>query len=848
MKSYKVTFLPSNKVIEAEETSTIFSAAQQAGLPIDAFCGGRGTCGKCKVQIVKGECPTPTIVEQNLLSKEELQQNVRLACTTRVSGSCTVSLLNSLRQQEYVVLAEGKGEQYEIDSSVKRYRIRLIEGTFEDDRDDVTRLKAALAEQNPGLTADLSIEYSVLQHLAKTIREDNGNVEVLVHNGKRIMDVRPAGKEAEQLYGIALDIGTTTIAAYLCDLEKGTEEAATTRMNPQIPYGDDVISRISYAVSEEDGLKTLTDLIRDAQNSIIRELTEQAGITSEQIMEMVIVSNTVMGHIALGISPESIGKAPFIATLRESYDVPAKELGIEINKEGNIHFLPVEAGFVGADNVSVLIAQEPYKKQQNTLIVDIGTNSEICLCDGKEMYVTSCATGPALEGAQITHGMRAAAGAIEGVTIDMQTLQPILRIIGGQEIPKGICGSAVIDIVEELYRTGIIDTGGKFCEQFYSKYVRLNEHGIKEYVLYFARNEKERDITFTQQDIRAVQLAKAALYSGIQLLKKHSEIEEVDEIVLAGAFGSYINREHALGLGMFPDCDPKKVTVVGNAAGQGAKMALLNCSKRVEAKHIARQVHFVEIAIDADYQNQFAQAMMIPHGEDHFWHNRLQVVGCPQSGGEGDRKCKKNWNIRDYIYQNIEEIQLEDTGTFDNKVMIPFMEEGSLAKGKCIHMMGPFSTLASLIDPMILYRRDVNEDKLSRIMDKIVDTQAQFIQNQIANGCEVITMIDPISNIELVGKDYYEKYCGKPMQKLLLTVHKDLKCAVVQLCGKVSYAMEQCDLITVHPYRMDDRINYEENVNQIVGNRKVRIVGNRCIMEDDMNQPLLYSITVKKRQ
>jgi uncharacterized 2Fe-2S/4Fe-4S cluster protein (DUF4445 family) len=402
-------------------------------------------------------------------------------------------------------------------------------------------------------------------------------------------------------------------------------------MNPQVPYGEDVMSRITYAMTNPEGLERMRKAIIEGLNELIEkaasDLRTDGSGGAGAVVDMTVVFNTAMHHIFLGFNPEYIGRSPFVPGVQHSLNIKARDLGLGINPASYVHVLPIEAGFVGADNVGVLIAEEPYNQDEKVLIIDIGTNGELLLGNRQRVCSASCATGPAFEGAQIKFGMRAAPGAIEKVKIDPETKECLYKVIGKadwhthlhQVNAKGICGSAIIDVVAEMFKAGIIDKSGKFATGLGSRRVRAGSDGKPEYVLAWAEETSiGTDITVTQADVRALQLAKGALYAGAKLMMKRMGIEKLDRVVLAGAFGSYIDKEAALTLGMFPDCSLDKVYAVGNAAGDGSRMALLNRGKRLEADERARWVEFVEIAVEPEFEREFMQAMHIPHMKDKF--------------------------------------------------------------------------------------------------------------------------------------------------------------------------------------------------------------------------------------
>ena len=389
------------------------------------------------------------------------------------------------------------------------------------------------------------------------------------------------------------------------------------------------MSRITYAMTHpDDGLEKMHQSIVDGLNRLIQKITERCNLSSEDILELTVVGNTAMHHLLLKINPQYLGVSPFPPAIHRSIDVKARDLGLKVHLSANVHILPIEAGFVGADNVGVLIAEEPYHRDERVLIIDIGTNGELVMGNRERLISASCATGPALEGAHIKFGMRAAPGAIERIKIDSETREVKFKVIGKAEWntelekpeAKGICGSGIIDAIAELYRIGVIDKSGRFKRDIPTPRFKLTD-GTPEFVIAW-KDETTigKDIAITQQDVRNVQLAKGALYTGAKLMMRRLGIEKLDKVVLAGAFGSYIDPEKAMVLGMFPDCDPKNVYAVGNAAGDGARIALLNRDKRLEADEIARKVEYMELTIEADFQKEFIESMQIPHMKDPFPH------------------------------------------------------------------------------------------------------------------------------------------------------------------------------------------------------------------------------------
>ncbi len=651
-KKHKVIFQPSGSRGDIKDGMTLLESAQQLGVDLEAICGGKGTCGKCKVRVEEGYFEkdaidsrmahlSPFSESEEKFIKPDDGPNMRLACSCRVHGDVKLFVPEKSRAGKQIVRKAARDIRISLEPAVAKYFIELQKPTLHDlTVGDAERVKEALKEEY-GLEG-LSIDYLVLRDLQDILRRSDWKVTVSVWMGREIIKVEQGFVEAS--YGLAVDVGTTTVAAYLCDMNTGKVVCTESMMNPQVPYGEDVMSRITYAMTNDEGLKTMQDSIIGGINELVEKVTADLRVNGsgagDAIVDMTVVFNTAMHHIFLGFNPEYIGRAPFIPALQNNIDIKARDLGIKINKASYVHVLPLEAGFVGADNVGVLIAEEPYNQDEKVLIIDIGTNGELLLGNRDSLCSTSCATGPAFEGAQIKFGMRAAPGAIEKVRIDPETKEPMYKVIGKEEWhtqlekveAKGICGSGIIDVIAEMFKAGVIEKSGKFAPDLDTPRVRTDEDGKPEYVLAWAKETSiGADITVTQGDVRALQLAKGALYTGAKLMMQKMGIEKLDRVVLAGAFGSFIDKEAALTLGMFPDCEIDKVYAVGNAAGDGARMALLNIGKRTEASERARWTNFVEIAVEPEFEKEFMKAMHIPHMKDKFTNLKklLESSGSP---------------------------------------------------------------------------------------------------------------------------------------------------------------------------------------------------------------------------
>jgi uncharacterized 2Fe-2S/4Fe-4S cluster protein (DUF4445 family) len=626
MKKHQVVFQPSGRRGGVPEGSTVLEAARSLGVDIESLCGGTKSCGKCRVKCEAGTALLSpfTVEEARFISEKERAEGFRLACTAEIRGSLVLFVPEESRRSAQVVRKEAGDLAITLNPAVRLFPLKLVPPDLTSPRGDYDRLVAALQERYH-LPRPV-IDYPALLELPGVLRQSNWSVTAALWQEKEILAVFPG--EVEEAYGLAVDVGSTTVAGYLCSLRTGKIIASESLMNPQVAYGEDVIARITYAMNHSDGLEKLRGAIIDCLNRLIRTATAAAGLTPTHILEVTAVGNTAMHHILLGIDPRALGVSPFTPAVHRSLDIKARDLGLAVHPAANVHLLPIEAGFVGADNVGVLIAEEPYRREERVLIIDVGTNGELIAGSRTKLLSASCATGPALEGAHIRFGMRAAPGAIERIRIDAATREVSFKIIGNErwrpETPitgaKGICGSGIIDGVAELHRAGIIDKSGRFRADIDTPRLRLKD-GKPEFVIAWREETSlNEEITIDQQDVRSVQLAKAALYAGAKLMMKRLGIAKLDRVILAGAFGSYIDKTAAMRLGMFPDCDLDRVDSVGNAAGDGARIALLDREKRVEAETVAGQVEYLELTTEADFQREFLAAMAIPHDTDPFPH------------------------------------------------------------------------------------------------------------------------------------------------------------------------------------------------------------------------------------
>jgi len=650
-QKHNIILQPSGSRGQVEAGQSIRSAARDLGVEIESICAENATCGKCMVLIEEGrfekynidskrENVSPVTPEEaayfarrpRLLKDKgwEVGQ-VRLSCQCKIRGDVLVNIPEESRGNKQIVRKSASERAIEVKPAIRKYLVSMTPPNLERPLADWERLVKGLetsmalvrgSDEKLPRWHDLTIDYQCLRTLSSTLREAKWSVTVSVWQDQEVIAVQPGYHEDS--YGAAVDIGSTTVALYLCNLRTGEMLAAESEMNPQIVYGEDVMSRIQYTIEHKDGLEKLHKAIISTLNKLLKQAAKTAKIKTEEILEMVLVGNSTMHHLLLNLQPKDLGLAPFVPAIHKSVDIKARELGLNINSSGNIHVLPTIASFVGADTSAMIVAEEPHKQDENWLLIDVGTNAELILGNRKRLLCTSTPTGPALEGAHVEYGMRAAPGAIERVHIDEQTLEPRYKIVGEEQWntgkAKGICGSAIIDAVAELFRVGIVDSRGKFKTELESTRIRQGESGW-EYVIAWAEETSiGRDIPMTQQDVRQIQLAKAALFTAARTLLKRSGLQSPDKIILAGGFGSYIDKEKAMLIGLIPDCELDKVYAVGNAAGDGARIALLNVEKRNEIDSVTRKVKRFELPTDPEFQNQFMLATSFPHMSEPFPH------------------------------------------------------------------------------------------------------------------------------------------------------------------------------------------------------------------------------------
>ena len=638
-----VIFTPSGRRGRFPVETTVLDAARALGVDIDSVCGGRGICGRCQVEQSVGSFAKHGIesrpenlspfdaVETEYRDQRGLADGRRLSCTAHLRGDAVIDVPPESQVYRQVVRKGLDVRDFHIDPVVRLHYVEVTRPELASPTGDLIRLQEAL-EREWGLT-DLEADLSVLVALQPALEKGSWAVTVAVHDRHTITGVWPGLHE--KAYGVAIDVGSTTIAGHLADLADGAVLASAGVMNPQIRFGEDLMSRVSYAMMHPEGAVEMTAAVRKALNGLLATLAMQSGIKRDEILELAIVGNPIMHHLLLGIDPIPLGSAPFALATDRAVRLRAAELELRTHPGARVYVLPCIAGHVGADTAGVILAEAPHKSEVVELVVDVGTNAEIVLGNRDFLLAASSPTGPAFEGAQISSGQRAAPGAIERVRIDRETLEPRFRVIGSDlwsDDPgfaeataetgvTGICGSGIVEVIAELFLAGVITEDGIIDGTLAARSPRVIAEGRTfSYLLHDGSAAGRPRIVVTQNDVRAIQLAKAALYAGVRLLMDRAGIETVDEIRLAGAFGSQIDMFHAMVLGLIPDADLAHAKSAGNAAGTGALIALLSGAARREIEAVVRTVEKIETAVEPRFQQHFVEAMAFPHKTAAYPH------------------------------------------------------------------------------------------------------------------------------------------------------------------------------------------------------------------------------------
>jgi uncharacterized 2Fe-2S/4Fe-4S cluster protein (DUF4445 family) len=639
-----VVFTPSGRRARVERGTTVLDAARRLGVDLDSTCGGRGICGRCQVSVAEGEhakhgitctgdaLTSPTATELDYAADKGLGRGRRLGCVARVADDVVIDVPPESQVYRQVVRKEADARAIAVDPVVRLHVVEVEEPQLGSSRSDAARLLEALERE--WSLRNLQIDIDVLRSLQRVLRASatvsptRRQVTVAVHDADAVTAVWPGFHDVA--LGIAFDVGSTTVAGHLCDLRTGEVLASAGAMNPQIRFGEDLMSRVSYVMLNPGSEKELTRAVRGCLAKLTAELCRDAGVDRTDVLEVTFVGNPVMHHLLLGIDPTELGGAPFALAVDDALRLRASELGLPVNPGARAYVLPCIAGHVGADTAGVILAEGPHLSDEVTLLVDVGTNAEIVLGNRDRLLAASSPTGPAFEGAQISCGQRAAPGAIERVRIDPETLEPRVKVVGCEAWSDdpgfdarvtGVCGSGIVEVVAELHLAGVLATDGTIDGSLAERTPRVVADGRTfSYVLW----DGEPELVITQNDVRQIQLAKAALHAGCRLLLDRYGLERVDRVRLAGAFGAHIDPVHALVLGLVPDCDPSGVTSAGNAAGTGARVALLNRAARAEIEGVVRTVEKVETAVEPRFQEHFVNAMAIPHDTDPY--DRLGAV------------------------------------------------------------------------------------------------------------------------------------------------------------------------------------------------------------------------------
>ena len=659
-----IVFTPSGKRGRFPLGTPVLQAGRALGVDIDSVCGGRGICGRCQVTVAEGAFAKHGITsaashltpfgetERQHAERKPLAPGRRLSCTARIEGDVVIDVPAESQVHRQVVRKAVEAVSIELDPAIRLHYVEVAEPDMHLPASDLRRLMEAL-EREWGLTG-LFCDLAVVQSLQAVLRKGDWRVTVAVHDAgageASVVAVWPGFRD--KAYGMAVDVGSTTIAAHLCELGSGEVLALVGRMNPQIRFGEDLMSRVSYIMMNPGSEAELTGTVRDALNQLAGEAAASAGLAPEDILELTIVGNPVMHHLVLGINPVELGGAPFALATDAATTLRAAELGLHLHPGARVFVLPCIAGHVGADTAGVILAERPDLQDRLTVLVDVGTNAEIVLGNREHLLACSSPTGPAFEGAQISCGQRAAPGAIERVRVDPVTLEPRFKVIGADlwsdepgfaEATRrigvtGLCGSGIIEALAEMFLAGIIRRDGTIDGTLAQRNPRIRQDGP---TFAYTLHEGEVTIRVTQNDVRAIQLAKAALHAGIRLLMDRMGVAEVERIRLAGAFGSHIDVKYATVLGMLPDCDLDHVSSAGNAAGTGARIALLDRRARALIDHLVRRVEKIETAVEPQFQNHFVEAMAIPH-RTQAYVNLAKVVTLPEAGPDDEPRRRRS--------------------------------------------------------------------------------------------------------------------------------------------------------------------------------------------------------------
>ena len=659
-----VVFTPSGKRGRFPVGTQLLQAARSLGVDVDSVCGGRALCGRCQVLVMEGDFPKHGVTstaahltavseaEQSFARRRPLPAGHRLSCSSRIEGDLVIDVPPASQVHRQVVRKAADARPITLDPVVHLHYVEVREPDMHDPAGDLQRLLGALHKEWD--FGPLRCDLAVLRILQSALRKGEWRVTVAVHAGSQLIGVWPGFHD--KVFGLAVDVGSTTIAAHLCNLESGEVAASSGAMNPQIRFGEDLMSRVSYAMMNPGGAQQMTEAVRGALNALAADVAREADISVTDILELTVVGNPIMHHLLLGIDPTELGGAPFALATDSALGLHASELGLTLHPGARVYTLPCIAGHVGADTAGMILAERPDLSPKLSLLVDVGTNAEIVLGNDKRLLACSSPTGPAFEGAQISSGQRAAPGAIERVRIDPTSLECRFKVIGSDlwsDDPAfaeavagtgvtGICGSGIIEVIAEMYLAGIISQDGVIDGALAARSARIVPTGR---TFAYTVHQGPPLLQVTQNDVRAIQLAKAALRAGVQLLMDRMDVTQVDRIRLAGAFGSHIDVKYAMILGMIPDCELSQVSSAGNAAGTGARIALLDKTSRKTIEDLVHRVEKIETAIEPKFQAHFVEAMGIPHSTEPYECLRKAVplpapkAATPRTSTRGRRRA-----------------------------------------------------------------------------------------------------------------------------------------------------------------------------------------------------------------
>lgn len=611
-KKVTIRFEPEGRKVLVKPGTTVFEASKRAGVGIRSECGGKHSCGKCRViiedqSIMTGVCD----LETKFLTPEELGHGYRLACSSAAGeGELTVFIPSETRMGKPRIQVEGMERLVKLDPAVKRFHLLLSKPTLHDITNDYERLLGAMRHKG---FSQLEMDHELLRSLPDSLRNAAWDVTVTVWNNKRIISI-DEGNSEDVKYGFSVDIGTSKIVGYLVDLVSGNVVSIQSLENPQMVYGEDVISRINYALTDDAALKKLQATVIEAINNLIHNACKEVGANPDNVFEITVVGNTAMHHFFLGIEPKYLAIAPYVPAVTKPLDVKANSLNIKANPLANVHLLPVVAGFVGSDAVADVIATGICESNKMCLLIDIGTNGEVFVGNREDIVSCSCAAGPAFEGMHIEHGMKARTGAIERVRVDPETYEVNYETIDGSK-PLGICGSGIVDAIAEMLRCGITSRRGGVNRDIDTKRLVKVDNDPRFVIAWKHETGIGRDVTVSGKDIQEIQLAKAAIHTGAAILmnEKGLKDDQIDQVYIAGAFGRYINPENAKVIGLIPDVPTERIDFVGNTAISGAKMVLTSNQMRARVEKLSKQIRYVELMTAPDFHREFRDSMFLPH-------------------------------------------------------------------------------------------------------------------------------------------------------------------------------------------------------------------------------------------